>query len=74
MRKTVRNEENGIRWKFATKLDDLDYADDIALISSTKQQLQEKSNNITKFASCTGLKVKTRRKSTHSIISVCEGS
>ena len=39
MRKTVRNGENGIRWKFTTKLDDLDYADDIALISSTKQHL-----------------------------------
>ena len=57
MRKTVRNGENRIRWKFTTKLDDLDYADDIAMISSTKQQLQEKSNNITKFASSTGLRV-----------------
>ena len=55
MRKTVRNGEYGIRWRLTTKLDDLDFADDIALISSTKQQLQEQSINITKFALCTGL-------------------
>ena len=57
MRKTVKNGENEIRYKFSTKLDDLDNADDVALISSTKQQIQEKSNNITKFAACTWLKV-----------------
>ena len=42
MRKTVRNGKNGIRWKFTTKLDDIDYADDLALISSIKKQLQKK--------------------------------
>ena len=41
MRRTVGNGENGIRWWFTSKLDDLDFADDIALISSTKGQIQD---------------------------------
>jgi len=44
MRETVKNGENGIRWKFTSKLDDLDFADDIALLSSTKQHIQMKTD------------------------------
>ena len=29
--------ENGVRWRFTSKLDDLDFADGVALIYSTKQ-------------------------------------
>ena len=32
----------GIRWKFTAKLEDLDFADDIALLSSSKQHIQAK--------------------------------
>ena len=43
MRRTVGHGENGIRWKLSTsKLDDLDFAYDVVLISSTKQQIQDK--------------------------------
>ena len=42
MRKLVGHGENGIRWKFTFKLDDLDFADDIVLLSSTRQQMQNK--------------------------------
>ena len=59
MRKTAGKGENGIRWKFTTKLDDLDYADDIALISSTKEQLQQKTNRLTTNSKHTGLKANT---------------
>ena len=43
MRRIVGDGENGIRWKFTSKLDDLDFADDVVLISSTKQQIQNKT-------------------------------
>ena len=43
MRRTVGHGENGIRWKFTSKLDVLDFADDVVLISSTKQQIQDKT-------------------------------
>ena len=36
MKRTIGNGENSIRWKFTSKLDDLDFADDVVLISSTK--------------------------------------
>ncbi len=35
MRKTTEGSSTGIRWKFASKLEDLDFADDIALLSSS---------------------------------------
>ena len=34
---------NGIRWNFTTLLEDLEYADDIALLSSKWEHLQEKT-------------------------------
>lgn len=46
MRKTVGHGKNGIRWKFTSKLDDLNFADDVVLISSTKQQIQDKTVRI----------------------------
>lgn len=39
MRKTVRNGESGIRWKLTSNLHDLDVADDVALLSSTRQNM-----------------------------------
>ena len=32
MRRTVGKGENGIRWRLTTKLDDLDFADDVAIL------------------------------------------
>ena len=32
MRRAVGSGENGIRWKFTSKLDDLDFPDDIVLL------------------------------------------
>ena len=38
MRRTVGRGENCIRWKFTSKLDDVDFSDDVLLISCAKQQ------------------------------------
>ena len=46
MKITVGNGENGIRCRFTSKLDDLDFADDIALISTNKQQIQDKTTKL----------------------------
>ena len=61
MRRTVGNGENGIRWKFTSKLDDLDFADDIALLSSTKQQMQYKFNKLDAEARRVGLKINVEK-------------
>ena len=57
MRRAVGSGENGIRWKFTSKLDDLDFADDIALLSSTKQQIQDKTTRLDEEARRVGLKI-----------------
>ena len=46
MKRTVGHGENSIRWKFTSKLDDLDFADDVVLISSTKQQIEDKTERM----------------------------
>ncbi|VDO41715.1 unnamed protein product [Schistosoma margrebowiei] len=39
--------KRGIQWTSNMRLDDLDFADDLALLSQTQQQMQEKTNSVT---------------------------
>ena len=57
MRKTVGEGENGIRWRLTSKLDDLDFADDVALLSSTRNHIQDKTTRMNEVAKRVGLKV-----------------
>ena len=57
VRKSTAESNTEIRWNLTTKLDDVDYADDIALLSSTKEQLQRKFDNVGKYAYFAGLKI-----------------
>ena len=57
MRNTLQEGNTGIRWKFNTKLEDLDFADDITLLSSTRQHIQTKTDKLTHEAERGGLKV-----------------
>lgn len=43
---TVKEERTGIRWDFTTMLEDLDFADDIALLSSIMNYLQFKTTRL----------------------------
>ena len=43
MRESTEGKRNRIQWTMWQQLGDLDFADDIALISSTQQQMQEKN-------------------------------
>ena len=45
MRETTRN-STGIRWQMTSKPEDLDFADEIALLSSTQSQMQSKTNSM----------------------------
>ncbi|VDP44613.1 unnamed protein product [Schistosoma mattheei] len=38
--------ERGIQWTSKMQLDDLDFADDLALLSQTQQQMQEKTTSV----------------------------
>ena len=50
MRKMPSEGNTGVRWRFTEKLDDLDFADDLALLSSTRRQLQLKNERLRTFA------------------------
>ena len=60
MRKTLNEGNIGIRWTFTKKLEDLDFADDLALVSSTRRQLQFKNERLSDASKGTGLKIKTK--------------
>lgn len=57
LRRTVGHGENGIRWKFTSKLDDADFADDVLLISCAKQQIQDKTAIVEEQSRQQGLKI-----------------
>ena len=59
MRKTTKCGNSGIRWKFNSFLEDLDFADDIALISSKREHIQTNVNHLGRYAKMTGLKIST---------------
>ncbi|KAK2181583.1 hypothetical protein NP493_391g01000 [Ridgeia piscesae] len=43
MEKTITNRRNGIQWTPWSQLEDLDFADDLAFLSHSHQQMQEKT-------------------------------
>ena len=50
MSHTWKEEGARLRWKFTSKLEDHDFADDVALISSTQRRVQLKTNRIVENA------------------------
>ena len=46
-----------MRWTSQSQLDDLDFADDLALLSHTQQQMQEKTIIMTEHSAGLGLNV-----------------
>ncbi|XP_063404182.1 uncharacterized protein LOC134687653 [Mytilus trossulus] len=56
MKEATEGKRNGIQWTMWQQLEDLDFADDIALISSTQQQMQEKTTLLSSTSLKLGLK------------------
>lgn len=61
MREATADKRRGIRWNFTTVLEDLDFADDIALLSSKISDLQEKTGRLAEEAARVGLKRNARK-------------
>ena len=57
----TNNRKRGLRWKLTSVLEDLDYADDVALISSRFADLQEKTDRLIATASVVGLRIYPRK-------------
>ena len=64
MRKTVGNKRRGIRWTLTSLLEDLDFADDVALVSSTRDQLQRKTSDLSLAANQLGLNISRKKTKT----------
>lgn len=62
--KHTNNRRRGLKWKFTSVLEDLDYTDDVALISSRFSDLQEKTNKLAATAGIVGLKINPRKTKT----------
>ena len=61
MRNATGENSTGIRWKFTSNLEDLDFADDIALLSSNIRHMQTKVDNVYTYAAKTGLKINSKK-------------
>ena len=57
MRSTISDQPRGIKWTQVSQLEDLDFADDLALLSSRQQDLQVKTDRLRSFAQSTGLHI-----------------
>ena len=62
--KHTNNRRRGLKWKFTSVLEDLDYADDVALTSSRFADLHEKTDRLAAIAGIVvyGLKVNLQNK------------
>ena len=59
MHKAATN--TGIPWKVFQQMEDLDFADDICLLSNTSSKMQTKLNKIAEVSSKVGLKINTKK-------------
>ena len=61
MRQTTSYRVRGIRWTLLSTLEDLDFADDVALLSHTHQHMQKKNTRLSMFAQQVGLKISQKK-------------
>jgi len=61
MRRTTEDQPRGIRWTLLSTLEDLDFADDLTLVSHTHQHVQEKTSRLSTFAQQVSLKISQKK-------------
>ena len=57
MREATKDNNTGLQWTFTKYLEDLDFADDLCLLSQKQQHMQQKTDRLTEEAAKTGLQV-----------------
>ena len=55
--RTTNDKNRGIRWKIETVLEDLDFIDDIGLLSHTHEHMQEKTKHLSEIAKTISLNI-----------------
>ena len=61
MRRTTDDQSWGIRWTLLSTLEDVDFGDDLALVSHTHQHIQEKTTRLSTYAQRVGLKISQKK-------------
>ena len=61
MRQTTLDRPRGIRWTPFSTLEDLEFTDDLALVSHTHQHMQEKTTCLSMLAQQVGLKISKKK-------------
>ena len=61
MRRTTEDQPRRIRWTLFDTLDDLDFDDDLALLSHVHQHMREKTRRLSKFGQQVGLQISKRK-------------
>ena len=61
MRQATSDRVRGIRWTLLSTLEDLDFADDVALLSHTHHHMQDKTTRLSMSAQQVGLKVSQKK-------------
>ena len=61
MKTTTTGRNNGIQWTLWTQLDDLNFADDLALLSHNHSQMQDKTTLLETTSAGTGLKINRKK-------------
>ncbi|PFX25162.1 Halomucin [Stylophora pistillata] len=57
LRQTTEKRRDGIQWTLMTRLEDLDFADDVALLSHNHQGMQSKLTRMAKISAKAGLRI-----------------
>ena len=57
MKTSTAQKHNGIQWTPFSQLNDLDFADDIALLSHNQQQMQDKTRDVAENSAKLGLNI-----------------
>ncbi|VDP34570.1 unnamed protein product [Schistosoma curassoni] len=57
MKTSTSERKHGIQWTSRIQLDNLDFADDLALLSHTQQQMQEKTTIVAAASAAVGLNI-----------------
>ena len=71
MKKTTDGTRNGIQWTVWTQLDDLDFADDLALLSHSHQQMQDKTSRLESTSSQVGLDIHPQKTQVLKVNTTC---
>ena len=61
MKETTKTERRGITWTLTNALEDIDFADDICLLSQTHNDMQQKTNDLNTNGDCLGFKTSTSK-------------